>query len=631
MLVLLASGLAAIFAADLLIWPGQNLPTLYAILVLVAALRLPPRLVYLVIGSATCVDLVSFDLEVLQPHRPTGLWPIHFLAFVIVAALGSLYAHERARLYETRDALERTVSILDAVLDATENGVIMYDQHYMIRLVNDKLASWSQVSPSELIGHSLGEVTRDIVAPKLAPQATYFADLTEVRAHPEAIVRDEVTQVSPVHRILKYYSGPVYHHGHLIGRIGIYTDITAQRREEQERQALGRVAQALVRKQTLEQVGILIAEEAQQALHAKAVEVWTVSRKRTEAHLLAQRGLSEETVVDLRVLPLTASDILGQVVASGESVEVRDFSRLPLDLTITRKAAERENWRSALYQPLIANGQVVGVLVYITGEPHQFTPQEHALALEFSDLFAVAIAHANLYEEAITHAHEAEDARKHLQLFLSMVVHDLRGPLTVIMGQTQRLLLHPEQFGEREKRGLQSIESATSRMRRLLDDLLDAARIGAERFQVHVGRMDLVEVVSEVVQQEQETTSKHQIHLESPEQLVGIWDAERIAQVFANLISNAIKYSPEGGEILVSLRAEEVQARACVTDQGIGIEPDQLDQLFQPFSRLRPEKGIAGAGLGLYITKGIVDAHRGQITVESEVGKGSTFCVSLPL
>ena len=628
--VLAVTSLIIIFAADLTLWPGHNLPVLYAIPVLIAAVRAPPLFVYLISGLSTTTDLLSFDLEVLQPHNPLGLWPLRFLAFLIVAALAVLYARERYRLQDTRVSLEQTVSCLNTVLDATDNGIIMYDRHFIIRLMNDKLADWLAVSPTEFIGRSLDELLREVVASEVAAPAEYLAGFALRHAHPESVIRDEVVQVRPTYHVFRFYSGPVYHGGHLIGRIGVYTDITAQRREEEEREALGRVAQALVREQTLEQVGALIAEEAQQTLRTKAVEVWLLDQSSNEARLLAQRGLSEQTVDELRVLPLAPLKVLQQVVNAAQAIEVDDFSKLPAYLAVLRKAAEREGWRSALFQPLVAHGDVVGVLVYIAGNLHHFTSRERALAGGFGDLFAVAIEHARLFEDALNHAREAEDARKHLQLFLSMVVHDLRGPVTVILGYSQRLLHEPEQLSEREQRGLRAIESAANRMRRLLGDLLDAARIGAGRFRIHPERINLVDVVSMAIQQEQETTTHHQIHLASPAEVIGVWDAERIAQVFDNLLSNAIKYSPRGGEIAVSLGCEEDKVKICVTDQGIGLEPEQIEHLFQPFSRLRTEGGIEGAGLGLYITKGIVDAHGGRIWVESEPGKGSTFCVCLP-
>ncbi|HEX5418311.1 MAG TPA: ATP-binding protein [Chloroflexota bacterium] len=463
--VLAVASLLAILAADLTLWPGRNLPVLYAIPVLIAAVRSPPRFVYAMFGLSTVTDVLSFGLEVFEPHHPTFLWPLRFFAFLLAAGLAVSYARHRERLQKTRFTLEQTISILDSVLDATDNGIIMYDRRFIIRLVNDKLAGWLEVSPDKLIGCPLPEVVRDIVAPKVEVSSGYVAGFDEIWEHPEVVFRHEVVQVRPVRRVLRFYSGPVYHDGRLIGRIGVYTDITVQRREEQR---------------------------------------------------------------------------------------------------------------------------------------------------------------------AATQAREAEEARAHLQLFLSMVVHDLRGPVTVIQGYSQLMMHQAEQLSDRQRQGLRAIDSAAIRMRRLLSDLLDAARIGAGRFQIHPRRLNLVEVVAMAVQQEQATTTRHRISLTSPEWVMGFWDPERIGEVFSNLLSNAIKYSPQGGAVDVRLSVEGAKALACVTDHGIGLEPEQAERLFQPFARLPTERRIEGSGLGLYITKGIVEAHGGRIWVESAPGKGSTFCVSLP-
>jgi len=111
----------------------------------------------------------------------------------------------------------------------------------------------------------------------------------------------------------------------------------------------------------------------------------------------------------------------------------------------------------------------------------------------------------------------------------------------------------------------------------------------------------------------------------------GCWDRERIARVLVNLIDNAIKYSPHGGVMTVRIAPADGRARLTVSDQGVGIAPDQIASLFRPYARLGQVDGVAGLGLGLYIVKGIVDAHEGSIWAESRPGEGSTFVVDLPL
>jgi signal transduction histidine kinase len=134
------------------------------------------------------------------------------------------------------------------------------------------------------------------------------------------------------------------------------------------------------------------------------------------------------------------------------------------------------------------------------------------------------------------------------------------------------------------------------------------------------------------VEARQATTERHQLVLEAPEQLEGEWDPGRLGQVLDNLLGNAITYSPDGGMVRVAVRQEDGQAIISVSDQGLGLRQGDLGQLFQLFSRLETGREIRGTGLGLYISRGIVEAHGGSVRAESAgPGRGATFTVALPL
>ncbi len=228
---------------------------------------------------------------------------------------------------------------------------------------------------------------------------------------------------------------------------------------------------------------------------------------------------------------------------------------------------------------------------------------------------------------------EAERAHASLQTFLGIVAHDLRNPLSSILGYVQLLRrggasAAPERLGP----ALEAIEGQARRMRQMIDTLVDAARIGAGELRLHREPTDLAALARQAVAAVQATTERHRIVLEAPERLEGEWDLGRLAQVLDNLLGNAVRYSPEGGEIRLQLRWEDDQAVISVTDHGLGMPAEDLPRLFQLFSRLETGNGIEGSGLGLYIARSVVEAHGGRIWAESPgPGQGSTFSIALPL
>ena len=176
-----------------------------------------------------------------------------------------------------------------------------------------------------------------------------------------------------------------------------------------------------------------------------------------------------------------------------------------------------------------------------------------------------------------------------------------------------------------------------NRLTRLINDLLDMSRIQAHKLEPHMERIDLVTAIGDVVQEQRREAAKRTIELNIPiEQEVPVFaDVDRIEQVITNYISNALKYSAEDKPIAVSLRLEDHTAIVSIRDEGPGLPAEERENVFDRFYRV---KGIevksgsgVGLGLGLYICKTIIELHRGQVGVESEEGKGSTFWFSLPL
>jgi signal transduction histidine kinase len=235
---------------------------------------------------------------------------------------------------------------------------------------------------------------------------------------------------------------------------------------------------------------------------------------------------------------------------------------------------------------------------------------------------------------------ELREAVRLREEFLSVASHELRTPLTPLKGFAALTLNRMEKLGdfperERTLKALRSMARQTDRLTRLVDDLLDTSRIQAGRFELERARVDLVPLVREVLERfELRGQEGLRFFLESPELPVeGTWDGPRLEQVVTNLLSNAVRYSPQGGTVRVSFHITPMDVELQVRDEGIGIPPESLAQLFQPFARASnaTARHFGGLGLGLFICREIVQRHGGAIWAESPgAHRGSCFHVRLP-
>lgn len=235
----------------------------------------------------------------------------------------------------------------------------------------------------------------------------------------------------------------------------------------------------------------------------------------------------------------------------------------------------------------------------------------------------------------VINARDVTDRKEALRLkeeMISVVSHELRTPLTILQGFTE-LLLTNQYSGEEQREMLATVHKESFRLNNLIDDFLDIQRLQSGRMLYHFTAVELAPFLRETSALFVQEGGKHPIRLEVASSLPPVHaDADRLRQVVVNLLSNATKYSPGGGEILVGARSEGTLVRMWVTDCGLGIPREELPKLFKKFHRIERQetRGIKGTGLGLALVKQIIDAHQGTISVESEVGKGSTFFLTLP-
>jgi PAS domain S-box-containing protein len=217
--------------------------------------------------------------------------------------------------------------------------------------------------------------------------------------------------------------------------------------------------------------------------------------------------------------------------------------------------------------------------------------------------------------------------------FVSIVSHEFRTALTSIQGFSE--LLRDEALDDAETRDYaDEINRAAQRLGRMINEMLDLDRMESGRQRLARERVDLNGLIAEVVAAARPTAPAHAIRLDLDPTLPPLSaDRDKLTQVLANLMSNAVKYSPDGGEIVVRSRAEGETAHVAIQDQGIGVPPDGLDKLFEPYYRIEAgsDRYVRGTGLGLAISRQIVALHGGRIWPESVLGRGTTFHITLPL
>ncbi len=225
--------------------------------------------------------------------------------------------------------------------------------------------------------------------------------------------------------------------------------------------------------------------------------------------------------------------------------------------------------------------------------------------------------------------------------FVSTVSHELRTPLTSIKGFITTLMDDTEELYDIETRQefYEIINSECDRLTRLITDLLNVSRIEAGRgIELHLGAVDICDIVNSVIENQRTVTSKHRLVCEMPAEMPAIVaDADKLYQILENIVSNAIRYSPEGGDVTISGEDEGDTVKLSVSDQGIGIPPEHRDMIFHRFHKVPTDDGdhgaVKGTGIGLYLVQHLARAHgdRAEVWLEhSEIGKGSTFSVRLP-
>jgi signal transduction histidine kinase len=285
--------------------------------------------------------------------------------------------------------------------------------------------------------------------------------------------------------------------------------------------------------------------------------------------------------------------------------------------------------------PLIARGQWYGILSAHFVQVQTFSDEEMRHIQGLVDQVAIAIYNMRLFQAEAEARREAEKASELRLKFLAMISHELRTPLTPIKGMVTTLLADDVEWSASEQHDfLTVVNEETDKLTEMIEQLLDLSRMEAGLLSVHPTASQLGEIIDGAAAQLLDLTAEHVLKMDVPDDLPPVnADGRRIGQVLANLVSNAAKYSPAGSEITISAHPTGGEVQVDVADQGPGIPESQRPYLFKAFFRGEDDKArqTKGAGLGLAICKGLIEAHGGHIWYDAGTGTGTVISFTLPI
>jgi len=302
-----------------------------------------------------------------------------------------------------------------------------------------------------------------------------------------------------------------------------------------------------------------------------------------------------------------------------------------------RQRAHRSGYRAVLCAPMLRDNAAIGAIAVNRAAAGAFSEKEVTLLKTFADQAVIAIENVRLFREIQEKGRQLEVANKHKSEFLANMSHELRTPLNAIIGFSEALL--EKMFGEMNEKQedyLKDIHSSGGHLLSLINDILDLSKIEAGRMELEPSEFNLPAALRNAMTLVRERAQNHGIALElhvDPQVGEIHADERKVKQIVVNLLSNAVKFTPDGGRIEVDAHPNGSSVQVSVKDNGVGIAEKDQQAVFEEFRQVGGDytTKLEGTGLGLALTRRFVELHGGEISLESEPGKGSTFTFTLPL
>jgi signal transduction histidine kinase/putative methionine-R-sulfoxide reductase with GAF domain len=427
-----------------------------------------------------------------------------------------------------------------------------------------------------------------------------------------------------------------------IENVRLFKELEARTRElthsVEELRALGEVSQAVSSTLELETVLATIVSRAVQMSGSYEGIVYEFDEATQTFHARATYQITPEHLEALRRTPVRLGEgAVGRAGVIHEPVEVADIeAEWQLVAPQVRALHAREGMRSLLAIPLVREDRLFGGLVMLRRDRGAFPPEAVATLRTLAAQSVLAIQNARLFREIADKSAQLEAASRHKSEFLANMSHELRTPLNAIIGFSE--VLTERMFGElneKQDEYLRDIYASGQHLLSLINDILDLSKIEAGRMELEATDFDLPSAIDNALILVRERATRRGITLgRTIDEHVGMvrGDERKVKQVLLNLLSNALKFTPEGGRIDVSAGLHGGVAEIAVTDTGVGIAPEDQEAVFEEFRQVgTADKKVEGTGLGLALSRKFIELHGGRIWVKSQVGQGSTFTFTLPV
>jgi signal transduction histidine kinase len=412
-------------------------------------------------------------------------------------------------------------------------------------------------------------------------------------------------------------------------------DRTAELRETLEQQTATAEVLRVISQSPTDVQPVLKAVSAAARRFCGADDATIVLREGAELLQVAHDG--GLALADDARFPFDRSSTIGHATIDARTIHIPDVTSLePSEYVLTQALSKEVGVRALLAAPMLREDGAIGCIVLRKPEPGAFTPRQIELLETFAAQAVIAIENVRLFTEIQEKSHQLEVASQHKSQFLANMSHELRTPLNAIIGYTEMMAdgLYGE-VGEKAQGVLERVQNNGRHLLGLINDVLDLSKIEAGQLTLTVEQYSVADMVATVLSATESLARTKGLALRSavaPGLPTGNGDARRLTQVLLNLVGNAIKFTDAGS---VEVRAVQAGDRFefAVVDSGFGIAPADQARIFDEFQQVdnSSTRKKGGTGLGLSISRKIVELHGGRIIVESEVGKGSTFKVIVPI